>query len=381
MLNARQTEFVERHLASASDEAELVGGADTPHAIQRFLLRLPAFRGPQKGREVREALIGQLAAVVLTGLAAAARYALNPILPPSLPFLTFFPCIVITGFVWGLAPALTSAILSGLAAWYWFMPSAGGFYVHTQAVTAIVFYAIVVAIDLGLLQLAIFTARSLGRTQQALSKSLAIQSVVSAEVEHRLKNLFATVNGLIGLSQKYAETPAELSAQLRERINAMAQSVALLRGAAQGENPCLREVIASTLNPLGADGARLSLVGPDNELVTNALIPLNLTFHELGTNSIKYGALSVEDGTVSITWDVLASASSEPMLRLVWTERNGPKVAPPVRSGFGTVLINRMSQSLGGSCDFCYAETGLVVTITLQGSRLMARRETPELSA
>ncbi len=374
MSEADQPKFAERNLPDSSYDP--VDGSETPQLIRKLLLRLPAFRGPVKGRRVRDAIVAHLAAVVLAGLAAAARLGLDPFLPPGIPYLTFFPAVVITGFIWGPVPGLTCAILSGVAAWYWFMPPFGGFDLNPPAITALAFYVVVIAIDLGLLQLAILTARSLARTQQALNTSISVQKVVSAEVDHRLKNLIATVNGLIALSQKYAETPEELACRLRERINAMGQSVALLRGAAHGQNPGLRDVILSTLQSLGADdGGRLTLRGRDNALVTSALIPLNLMVHELGTNSVKYGALSSEAGTVTIEWEVLPSAP-ETVLRLVWTERNGPIVVEPTRSGFGTVLVNRMSQSLGGSSEFSYRETGLIVTITMEGSRVLANSET-----
>jgi two-component sensor histidine kinase len=382
MWGARQPGFVERNLAEPPSPA-VAGDADGPEppkSVQDLLRILPAFRGPVAGREIQDAIIGQLAAVGLAGLGTAVRFALDPYLPPGFPFVTFFPCVVIAGFIWGLAPALTCAVLTGLAAWYWFIPPFGGFYLTSQFFAALAFYAFVVGIDLCLLQMAIFTARSLARTQVALRKSIALQRMVSAEVDHRLKNLFATVNGLISLSQKYAETPADLADQLRQRLSAMAQSAALLRGAAHGESPGLSEVIGSTLRPLGAaEGERVSLGGDHNALASSALIPLNLMFYELGTNSIKYGALSSEVGSVSIEWQVLASASPEPMLRVVWMERNGPKVVEPARSGFGTMLISRMCQSLGGSCEFNYLEQGLMVTLIMEGSRVLADGPSQEL--
>ncbi len=288
---------------------------------------------------------------------------------------------MITGFIWGLAPALTCAFLSGFAAWYWFIPPFGGFSLTSQSIIALLFYVVVVGIDLGLLQLALYTVRSQARTQMALRQALEVQEVVSGEIDHRLKNLFAMVNGLIALSQKYATTPAELASQLRQRIGAMAHSVALIRGAAHGANPSLRRVITASLRALGAaDSDRISLAGSDNLIDGRAIIPLNLIFHELGTNALKYGALSSDAGTVGIAWDILPPGLSGAMLRLVWTEKNGPKAVEPTRSGFGTVLISRMSQSLGGDCDFSYLETGLVVTITMEHARVMAGNKTPDVT-
>lgn len=380
MWDAAQPEHAARNSLSSKTEANKATRTDVSYFLQA-LLRLPAFQSTGKDRRIRLVIIGQLAAVAITAVATAARFQLDPFLPPGFPYLTFFPCVVITGFIWGLSPALTCAILSGLAAWYWFIPPFGGFTLTSQSVVALLFYFVVVGIDLILLQLALYTVRSQVRTQMALRQALDFQEMVSGEADHRLKNLFATVNGLIALSQKYAATPAELASQLRERIGAMAHSVALIRGAAHGTNPSLSTVVTASLRALGTDeGERITFDGGDTIIDGRAIVPLNLIFHELGTNSLKYGALSSDAGTVGIAWNVLASASSGDILRLVWTERNGSAAVEPTRSGFGTVLINRMSQSLGGGCDFSYLETGLVVTIVMDSAGVLAGKEAPDQS-
>ncbi len=375
MWDAAQPELADRNPLDSSSETGTRERADASYFL-RALLRLPAFQNAAKDRRIRLVIIGQLAAVAITLLATAARFQLDPFLPPGFPYLTFFPAVVITGFIWGLAPALTCGILCGLASWYWFIPPFGNFSLTPQSAVALSFYAVVVGIDLGLLQLALYTVRSQARTQLALRQALEFQGVVSSEIDHRLKNLFAMVNGLVALSQKYATTPSELASLLRQRIGAMAHSAALIRGAAHGTNPSLREVIGVALRALGTtDSERINLEGRGYIVDGSAIIPLNLMLHELGTNSVKYGALSSDAGTVAVQWELLQSASPSAMLKLVWAEHRGPKVMAPLRSGFGTVLVSRMSQSLGGDSQFDYLETGLVVTITMQSSRVILGRE------
>ena len=337
-----------------------------------FLLRLPAFRIVVHGNTISDVIVGQAVAITIAVFAVIARFLLDPYLPPGFPYLTFFPAVVITGFVWGIYPAITSGVLSGLAAWYWFIPPRVGFVLDSQALTALVFYLVVIAIDLGLLQLALYALGSQTKAQHALKEALQLQKVVSDEVDHRLKNLLATVSGLISLSQKHAETPAELAEQLRKRIVAMNNSVALLRGVMHGEQASVRAAVLAALEPLGiSDGQRLTLEGPNLVLSANGIIPLNLILHELATNALKYGALSNQSGTVSVEWMLVPSDEGQPQFHLAWVERSGPPATAPSRAGFGTELLNRMSRTLGGECAFDFDSAGLTVRITMDGERIL----------
>jgi two-component sensor histidine kinase len=122
----------------------------------------------------------------------------------------------------------------------------------------------VVATDIGLLFLALRALGAQIRSRQALTTALELQKLVSQEVDHRLKNLMATINGLISMLQKHASTPKELGDQLRQRIDALSHSIALLRGAVEGERISLRKAIESALEPLGlSESDRLTIEGPD----------------------------------------------------------------------------------------------------------------------
>ncbi len=334
--------------------------------LVRALMRLPSFDGAINGRTTRGTLIGYTAAVAMSIIALFVRFMLDPVLPPGFPYLTFFPAVIVTGFIWGVLPAVLSAALSGLFAWYWFIPPYGGFAIDVRSITALVFYVIVVAVDLGLLKLALYTAASQAKAHRALAAALETQEVVSQEVDHRLKNLLATVSGLISLSQKHAASPAELGSQLRERVNAMSHSVTLLRSSVDRTTTGVRDVIVSTLGPLGiSPGERLVLEGDESILDHNGIVSLNLIIHELGTNAMKYGAFSSDTGTVHVAWKATAAAGHHHALTLSWAEVDGPQVTAPTRRGFGSELLCRTARSLGGECVFEFAATGLVVRISM----------------
>ena len=262
---------------------------------------------------------------------------------------------------------MTAGILSGLASWYWFIEPSGSFALDPRATTALVFYIFVIATDIGLLFLALKALGAQVRASEALAEALQLQQVVSKEVDHRLKNLMATVSSLISLMEKHASTPAELASQLRQRINALSGSIGLLRGAVGDERVSMRKAILAALEPLGlADPRRTTLNGPDVTISSNGLIPLNLILHELATNALKHGAFSNQSGVIKLDWDVTPSAGGKAVLNLIWTERAGPSTAVPTRSGFGTELLKRISRSLGGGCELSYDPAGLTAKISFE---------------
>ncbi|MDP3526530.1 MAG: HWE histidine kinase domain-containing protein [Hoeflea sp.] len=308
----------------------------------------------------------------MTALALALRFYLDPMLPPGFPYLTFFPTVVITGFVWGIYPAITAGILSGLASWYWFIQPSGSFSLDGPAATALAFYVFVITTDIGLLFLALRALGAQVRSHEALAAALQMQQLVSKEVDHRLKNLMATINSLISMLQKHASTPRELADQLRQRINALSHSIGLLRGAAEGERISLRKAVLSALEPLGlSDSDRVTLDGPEVMISSNGFVPLNLILHELGTNSLKHGAFSNQSGRLRLSWTVAVREDDKSILSFVWVERGGPIAPPPTRTGFGTELLNRMSLLLGGGCEFLFDADGLTAKISMESQHVL----------
>jgi two-component sensor histidine kinase len=99
--------------------------------------------------------------------------------------------------------------------------------------------------------------------------------------------------------------------------------------------------------------------GPLIVLAPKTSLSLSMALHELATNAAKYGALSVEEGAVHVTWNVEEDQDA-PALKLVWRESGGPDVVPPHAFGFGTRLLKVTAAELGGTMDVDFAPTGLV---------------------
>jgi PAS domain S-box-containing protein len=185
-------------------------------------------------------------------------------------------------------------------------------------------------------------------------------SLLAREAEHRTKNILATVQATVHLTQ--SETIDGLKSAIEGRIQALANVHALfVQSRWEGAN--LRNLVTQELSPYCQDvEARARIEGPDQLLEPYAAQTIAITLHELATNAAKYGALSVPDGRVHVAWSGIDKAH----LILRWTETGGPLVTPPTRKGFGTRVMERMiREQLKGKMQFEWRADGLVCEIVL----------------
>jgi two-component sensor histidine kinase len=179
-------------------------------------------------------------------------------------------------------------------------------------------------------------------------------AMLAGEVDHRAKNMLALMQAMVRLTK--APTTQEYVTLLTGRINALAQTHALL-AANQWHGADLARIVADELRPYHAEGrSQVSAAGPPVQLGPATAQSLAIALHELVTNAVKYGALSVPAGRVEIVW----RRDGADAIRLEWRERGGPPVVTPARNGFGTTAIDRMiGQQLGGEVRFVWAAGGL----------------------
>jgi two-component system CheB/CheR fusion protein len=153
------------------------------------------------------------------------------------------------------------------------------------------------------------------------------------------------------------------AATIEGRITAITRAHSLLTAHGAASVGTLRDIIETELAPYR--GRNLRIEGPDVVLTPKAGLSIAMAIHELASNAVKYGSLSDTKGRLAISWTV--KTGSEPRLRLNWGESGGPCVAgPPVRSGFGTTLIERsMRHEWDAEVDRTFAESGVVCIIDL----------------
>ncbi|QEE46166.1 DUF4118 domain-containing protein [Rhizobium sp. WL3] len=345
--------------------------------MRAFLHRLPAFASVQERLSLSGRIGTYVASIMVFAIALAIRAWFDPVLPAGFPFLTFFPAVIICGFVFGLRQGLLVAVLSGLSAWYFFI-SPGRFDFTIGTLLAMGLYLFVVATDLTLVYLITRAYRQEITTREEIQRLAEQQEVMAQELDHRLKNIFATINAIISLSLKNASSADELAARLRDRLTALGRSNLLLRGLREGEDASLQSVVFQALEPFAIVGtARFSSDGPRVPIGGQTVVVLSLILHELGTNAAKYGALSVPGGHVALNWSIEASADTGEQLVVIWRESGGPVPTPPLAGagGFGSTLMKRVIAGVRGQTEMTYPETGAMIRMTLPVDMLRPTKE------
>ena len=184
------------------------------------------------------------------------------------------------------------------------------------------------------------------------------RETLMAELDHRVKNVLAAVQSLAAQSARRTSSIDGFIDSFSGRLKAMAQAHELLT-ATRWHGASLGSIVEAELGGLGHGQAIWS--GPDLFLTPRAANALSLALHELATNAIKYGALSVEGGRVLLDWRKRPDGG----FALDWQETGGPPVVQPTRTGFGAVLLDRVTgRELGGSGKVSYEKSGVKVHLT-----------------
>jgi PAS domain S-box-containing protein len=191
------------------------------------------------------------------------------------------------------------------------------------------------------------------------------------ELNHRVKNLFAVASGMVSLTARSASTPQEMGKALRGRLDALARAHNLIQpviagSEVQDRGALVRELVEAVLAPYASAG-RIAFDGEVILVGRNAATSLTLVLHELATNAAKYGALSTEEGRLSIAWTADSAA-----VVLEWREDGGPAIQkPPETEGFGSQLARKsVTGQLGGTVDYDWRPAGLFVRMMIPLDRL-----------
>lgn len=190
--------------------------------------------------------------------------------------------------------------------------------------------------------------------------------LVMRELSHRSKNLLAVIQAMARQTARSSTDLEEFERSYSQRLQALSASHDLLVNQNWHGAP-LADLLRSILLPFDDDfGDRIELVGPSLIVTPTAAQNLALSIHELATNASKYGALSGEDGRVTIEWHLETDEDGQERLRLNWKEVGGPVVAAPRRRGFGHLVINRMvAQALDAEVDQDFAPEGVSWTLQM----------------
>ena len=292
-------------------------------------------------------------AIFCVVVAGFVRWAIGEWFEGVIPFVTFFPAVLLAALVGGIGPGLLAALLGGLFGWWAFVNPPMAFFPLTPgALVSVIAYCITCLII-------VWAADHYRGLTKRLEDEEKFRELAVEELAHRLKNKVATIQSIISLQLR--DDP-----QARDKI---VNSLGSLRAtddliiAAQGRGARIADILSAELRPY--DAARIAIEGPEISLPPKLALTMALMLHELATNAVKYGALSDSSGKISVRW-----SCSDLLLSLEWRESEGPPVAVPTHHGFGTRLFLRALEQFGGKVDVIFAPTGLVCKLSVPLSDL-----------
>jgi PAS domain S-box-containing protein len=184
----------------------------------------------------------------------------------------------------------------------------------------------------------------------------AHQKLLLAELNHRVKNTIATIQGIANLSLSGEQPLEEAREQFVRRLHALAHTHTLLTES-EWRGAKLSALVQDELRPYGEHA---SFKGPEIVLAPRSALILGLALHELATNAAKHGALHAPTGRVEVTWE-----AKDGIFRLCWRERGGPPRRPPARRGFGSRLLERaVPYELQGQSSLAFLPEGVRYELT-----------------
>lgn len=292
---------------------------------------------------------------MLGGLAALAawalRMALNDWFPPGFPYLTFFPAVVITAYFAGLRPAVLCAVLSGVAAWYYFIPPYRTFDINFSTSVALAFYAFVVVIDIFFID---GMRQALAQLEEERARYAALaesRDLLYRELHHRVSNNIQVVGSLLRL-QAAGVADEDARHALNEaggRIALIAEIQSKLHNAVGDPAPfrAFAEVVLTEASQAAGAKVVLTIEGGDQTLHPDQATPVTLVMLECFNNAIEHGFGVANAGRVRVSLDQTGPTH----LLTVRDDGAGPPADfDPARSkSLGLRIVRAMAQQLGGA--------------------------------
>jgi two-component system, sensor histidine kinase PdtaS len=294
---------------------------------------------------------GQAIALAFVSIAFMLRLAVDPVLPPGYPYVVFFPAVLLTTFVAGLWPGVVAAVLSGLAAWYFFIPPLYSFHLDRGFGLGFVFYAVVVTVDVAVIHIMI-TAQERLEMERRHSAALTRQTqVMFSEMQHRVSNNLQLISSLLMISQSKVADPAALQVleQARSRVATLGRLHRMLhdptdQSVNMGEY--LRNLCHEVFDASGATHVDWEVAAEPVEIGHDKLVPLALIVAELLSNSLEHAFAHGRPGKV---WVMLGFQTGAVHLTV---RDNGPGLPEAfdvdAQASLGLRIVRALAGQLGG---------------------------------
>ncbi len=289
-------------------------------------------------------------AILATLVAWAVRYALDGWFPPGFPYLTFFPAVVITAYFAGLRPSILCAVLSGVAAWYFFIPPFHSLSINSSTALALAFYAFVVAVDVFFIDGMRKALRQLEEERARYAALAESRDLLYRELHHRVSNNLQVVGALLRLqgSGINDEDARHALAEAGGRIELIAKIQRELHNAVGDPAPFRTFAEVVLAGAAAAAGAQVSLMveGGDQPLHPDQATPVTLVMLESFNNALEHGFGEGGSGRVQVSLD----QSGLTHVLTVRDDGAGPPDGfdPTASKSLGLRIVRAMAQQLGG---------------------------------
>ncbi|MCJ8143542.1 DUF4118 domain-containing protein [Ancylobacter sp. A5.8] len=301
----------------------------------------------------RNRLLGDVCGIGLFALALALRALVDDVLPAGFPFLTFFPAVILSTVMFGLRPGIVCAVLSALAAWYFFIGPATGMVLTGQAALALGFFACIAAIDIALVHVSFAAAERLRQEKAVTAKLYEEQRTMFQELQHRVANNMQFVAALLILHRREAAQAPERALTTLDEARRRLETIARLHRRLHDPDrlalpmePYLRELCRDLLEAAGARAVVCHVSAPDVTLGVARLTTLSLLVAEIVTNSLKHAFGPHGVGALDVTLSRLSSGR----LELVIVD-DGPGLPDDFDLERSPSLGLRIIQGLAGQLD------------------------------
>ena len=299
-------------------------------------------------RPWQAALLG----AALAGAATAVRLVMPTALGRELPFITYFPVLIVTSALGGFTGGLTCLVAATLGAAYLLVAPDG------SAIWALGSFWIAGGLVIAVAAALADSVRELRLSRGKLTQTQAQLQTLVGELAHRSRNALFVIMAIVSQSARAAGSAADAERIINARLEALlrAQEATLQ---ADGASASLRPLLQRALEPFGLERIVIA-PAPEVQVEADVAMGLGLLFHELATNALKYGALSLPPGRILIEWTVDAGFA-----RFLWREVGGPPVTAPSKKGFGARLLDTALVPQGGKAERRFEPEGMVCELRI----------------
>jgi two-component sensor histidine kinase len=311
-------------------------------------------------------VLGYTMAFVTIGLATLLQWLAEAQYVGS-PFLTIYPAVIVATLIGGRGPGFLAAILAGVSQWCLFIPT-----LHWLALASYAFDASVCVMLIDYINQTLdLLLANIDREKQAKQH----QYLLAKELHHRIQNLFTVIQGVIrfSLSGEGVVQKSVVRQELSDRLQSMSAANRAITDS-MGDGVHLLDLVT---NEIRGFEPQFEIVGGAGLVLGGQMTQdLSLILHELVTNALKYGALTVPQGRVGLELDWSGS-----LLTFKWRERGGPLVTEPDRTGFGRRILDTFAKSFCEKVDISYDPCGYRYTLQIRSEQIRSLSPSPIVSA